>query len=101
VVGGKDIEIDRVVRREDFLSGACFGSNACSVLGRSPPLRQTALAKQFVPPMPNRLSTSRSSLHMPERRTTDVQAVNIAEACSVQKSASRPTVNASYWEANW
>jgi DNA repair and recombination protein RAD54B len=101
VVGGKDIEIDRAVRREDFLSGACFGSTSCSVLGRSPPLRQTALAKQFVPPMPNRLSTSRSSLHMPEGRTTDVQAVDVTETYSVQKSTSRPKVNASYWEANW
>ncbi|KAL6308182.1 SNF2 family N-terminal domain-containing protein [Sparassis latifolia] len=100
-VGTKELEVDRPVDREDFLSGRVFGKGAGSC---SPILASTgATAKQFVPLRPKAMNSFKSpsvlSKFASQKQAIDLEAVDLVS--SSEKSAVKAQVQNTFWTANW
>ncbi|KAF7362053.1 hypothetical protein MVEN_00550700 [Mycena venus] len=108
-VGGKDIELDRAITREEFLAGTCFGDSASySSMQTASTSRPTALSKQFVPLKinPSAPSHAQASTSGSERKIVPLQPVDLLSTIN-NKSPKKalPSIKAeardSYWTANW
>ncbi|KAJ4468275.1 RAD54B protein [Lentinula aciculospora] len=49
-IGGKDVELDREITKQEYLSGTCFGSNSVLIDHPMQDLPRQTLAKVFKPP---------------------------------------------------
>ncbi|EMD37765.1 hypothetical protein CERSUDRAFT_94757 [Gelatoporia subvermispora B] len=101
-VGSKELEVEYAVKREDFLSGKCFGrgvsSNASTSLGST-----SASAKQFKPLRPVVVNTpsfiAPPPAPNPKHTGIQLEAVNLT---SSKKSATVEAAGgASFWTVNW
>ncbi|KAJ7188473.1 SNF2 family N-terminal domain-containing protein [Mycena filopes] len=109
VVGGKDVELDRPITRNEYLSGTCFGDGASygavQIASTSKP---TALSKQFVPLKIGKPSTplhAQASTSV-ERRIVPLQPVDLLSTLNNKSPIAKKTlpslkVEDSYWTANW
>lgn len=97
--GGKEVEVDHSLSRNEFLSGACFGKGlpsgfqpTSSSAGSSGPSRQfkapQVLTKPSVP------------YNAPDRRPIPLHPVSVSSANNIPKNDEKDT-SASYWSANW
>jgi DNA repair and recombination protein RAD54B len=103
-VGGKDIEVERSVRKEEFMSGACFGNTTDSAAGSSIHSRSTGLAKQFVPLMPKSTVNSMSAHCVPASGKHNVHSppvVNTARISTSKGTGHGADGSESYWTVNW
>lgn len=109
-IGSKEIELERTVSRESFLSGACFGNGvSSSAFSESSTSSNKKLIKKFIPPSstagvkPDRLA---QNLHPKPHHATDS---NLREdVCMNDHSESKPATALSeitnqcpHWAANW
>ncbi|KAJ7209558.1 P-loop containing nucleoside triphosphate hydrolase protein [Mycena pura] len=105
VVGGKDVELDRPITREEYLSGACFGVSATYAAVDLPTSKSTA-SKPFIPLHINRSTPcqlqAQASTRGSERKAVPLQPVDLLSTVK-SESPALPTVKAkdSYWTANW
>jgi DNA repair and recombination protein RAD54B len=110
-LGNKDIEIDRAVSREEYMSGACFGKGpamsypaATSATTLSGAVKNMTLTKKYVPLKQvalnvTRLSASESRGKGVERPSGSTRSLNEGQAeASTVKAAG---AGDQYWTANW
>ncbi|KAJ7072454.1 SNF2 family N-terminal domain-containing protein [Mycena amicta] len=95
-VGGKELELDRSITREEFLSGECFGNSTVSIpVASSSAISKSTASKPFVPMKPR---------SHPQTKAVPLQPVDLLSTVNNQQP--KVTVNlqggdASYWTANW
>ncbi|EJT99579.1 hypothetical protein DACRYDRAFT_109677 [Dacryopinax primogenitus] len=102
-VGGKDIEIDTAIQKEEYLSGRCFGSSSTSFIPLPPP------SKGFQAPKPlARTSVGGSSkpaaplgakLAIPTRKPTIMESKNSVKPMDHPTDADYKVVR--YYTVNW
>ena len=102
-LGGKEIEIDHQLSRQDFLSGRCFGRGGIS--DTSAALSRPSVAKQFIPLKPRSLNGGKNPAYIipsvVEKDKHDVDLQPASLATSFSKSAQKSPARNSYWTANW
>lgn len=106
LLNGKDIEIDRRIPREEYLSGACFGRGPAVVYPVAAPSTSGTLTKKFVPLKPmvlnpavvKRPSTAASSSKV---ALEPVGLLASTENMPARASSSKSSGNDTYWTANW
>jgi DNA repair and recombination protein RAD54B len=106
VVGGKDVQLDRPITREEYLSGTCFGGNApySSAPVGGPSTSKSALSKQFLPLKINSTTPSRPTASGLDRKGIPLQPVDLLSTLNNSSSKkTAPTIKTedSYWTANW
>jgi DNA repair and recombination protein RAD54B len=102
-IGGKEIELERVVPREDYMSGSCFGGvSASSFLVQVSAPVKSALSKQFVPLKLNANSSSRPSGGH-EKKVIALQPVDLISASAqyIPKNQEKADAEGSHWTAIW
>ncbi|KAH9830730.1 SNF2 family N-terminal domain-containing protein [Rhodofomes roseus] len=101
-VGNKELEVDHVVSRPDFMSGKCFtnGRADCS----SPVVSSVsgAIPKPYAPLRPKLMNDfktpSRVTDSVPSRKAIELEAVDLVKG---DRSASKGKAQDSFWTANW
>jgi len=94
-VGGKDVEFDRPVDKQDFLSGACFGNGTAVLRQPSPALAASVplARKKFVMPSMN-LSTRTARPALQDANFSPAEVEDKGET-------PLPKAEESHWTANW
>ena len=95
---GKDVEFDRPVDKQDFLSGVCFGRGAASTSIQAPPLSTTAIKKKFVTPT---MSTTVSASAGVRSARTALQDINPGLGDRQAEVDTGNKKEDSHWTANW
>ncbi|OCH90260.1 hypothetical protein OBBRIDRAFT_731106 [Obba rivulosa] len=101
-VGSKELEVEYAVKREDFLSGKCFGlgksTNASANLGNT-----NAVAKQFKPLRPkvmnNSVHSSLASAPDSKGKGIQLEAVDLVSAGKSRVVENKDSN--SFWTVNW
>lgn len=102
--GGKELELDRQIPRNEYLSGICFGRGMASAIipsSSSTSTKTGSAAKQFTPLKVS--TTSRPPTVATPSRGVPLQSVDLL---STQNSAPRDDfpklkLEDSHWVANW
>lgn len=101
-VGGKEIELDRRISKDDYNSGRCFGvaiSNSFSVISPSATSASRTKSK-FVPPI-----SRKTPMPLVERKEPiPLQPVNLASSSNTivgNDQEPEGVTLPSYWTANW
>ncbi|KAJ3749171.1 SNF2 family N-terminal domain-containing protein [Lentinula detonsa] len=106
-VGGKDIELDRQIAKQEYLSGTCFGST--SVLIGQPmqdSIKRTP-AKVFIPPSVRKPSSNTELLNKTIPTLPSHHCIPIPEPSLLQESndsinsTTTKFADPSYWTVNW
>ena len=100
-LGGKEMEVDRSVSREEFISGRVFsgGSDAPTT---SSSYANSSLVKKFVPLKPVSLNPNRpleKNTSSNNSKSVDLQPVNLIQQESATPRAITPKVTC--WSGNW
>ncbi|TFK44573.1 P-loop containing nucleoside triphosphate hydrolase protein [Crucibulum laeve] len=98
-VGGKELEVDSAITRQDYLSGKCFGSGA-TFPPTSLPDTTKDLQKKFVPP----ILGPGQSLQANKDRGVPLQAVDLlanAPSSAMKEDSPKVKVENSHWIVNW
>ena len=100
-LGGKEIEIDAPLRKEDFLSGSVFGQ--CDIIPQQPIFRpsysgSSTLTKKFVPLKP----VSTNVTDRPARESGSSKAIPLEPVNLLRKEGNNSSLAPnSYWAAHW
>ena len=100
-LGGKEMEIDRPISREDFYSGRIFsGGDEEKQISSSSTSRPAHLLKKFVPLKPVSMNPVRSVERTPNpaSKGLDLQPVDLIQQPSKPKEL---THQVTYWSGNW
>jgi hypothetical protein len=89
--GSKEFIIERMITREEYLSGACFGQALCIT---SSTVQSNSAAKQFVPLRPTLLNAV-------EKKSVQLQPVNLYTESPVEKDQTKLKTRESHWTVNW
>lgn len=99
-IGSKEIELERIISKESFLSGSCFGRSSVDSLSET--VTRPKASKKFAPPS-LLVATGTSST-----RTMSLSQDPIpnkfhahAEACKPDTTLCEVTNEPSHWVANW
>ena len=105
-VAGKELEVDRVMLRAEYLSGACFGRTTSLDLTAAIP-NPARPSKQFVPLKLNSLpplGVPHQPPTGPERKGIPLQAVNLISTVNnspTKSNFANCKVEDSHWTGNW
>ncbi|KAJ3788608.1 P-loop containing nucleoside triphosphate hydrolase protein [Lentinula aff. detonsa] len=106
-VGGKDIELDRQIAKQEYLSGTCFGSNSVLISQPMQDSIQRTPAKVFIPPSVRKPSSNTELLNKTIPNLPSHHCIPIPEPSLLQESndsinsTATKLADPSYWTVNW
>ena len=104
-IGNKELQIDRVVSRSEYMSGECFGRNAINASEGPSTTNLGTFAKKFVPLKPVAMNASRAIAAGPgsKKRGIELEPVNLMSGTqhSPASGPSQEKVLEQSWTANW
>ncbi|EPT02698.1 hypothetical protein FOMPIDRAFT_1160247 [Fomitopsis schrenkii] len=102
-VGNKELEIDHVIPRSDFMSGICFqnGRTGCSSPASGPSI-SVAASKPYAPLRPKAMNGFKAPTRVvglaPPGKAIELEPVDLVKG---NKASSYSKPQASFWTANW
>ena len=102
-VGNKELEVDHVISREEFLSGRCFqnGRTGCSSPVSGPSI-SGAVTKPYAPLRPKTINDFKPPTRVadpaPPRKEIELEPVDLVKD---QKLSSKIKTQDASWTANW
>jgi DNA repair and recombination protein RAD54B len=96
-MGGKTVEVDRRMARDEYRSGSCFGRAGTSFVADpvTVPVKSNLLTKKYVPLTPMHLNPSPAG---PTRFYPTTTAAGSSSSITAPAPAAAPD---SHWTANW
>ncbi|KAJ3826895.1 SNF2 family N-terminal domain-containing protein [Lentinula raphanica] len=103
-IGGKDVELDRQISKQEYLSGTCFGTRSVVITQPAQETIKSASAKTFIPPTirkakPNIEHSNQSSSTPPF--TTELLPSRKSNENLKSEPSTAESAKPSYWAANW
>ena len=100
-LGGKEMEVDRSVSRDEFYSGRIFGTGAQMPIATI--VSSSSISRKFVSLKPAQLNPVRTSngnsANPNSTKSVELQPVNLLQKGSVEPLQS--TLPVTHWSGNW
>jgi DNA repair and recombination protein RAD54B len=100
-MGGKTIEVDRRMHRDEYRSGACFGRGPSLAAPVATSSKSNLLTRKYVPLAPVHLNPTTPTRHAPPAAPAGGQNRFYPAASSSDISPPKAHPIDSHWAANW
>ncbi|KAF8813639.1 hypothetical protein BYT27DRAFT_7334698 [Phlegmacium glaucopus] len=97
-VASKEVELERTIPRNQFLSGLCFGRAATITIASPSVLSNAHIVKKFIPPSSNSLGPSGHPVKFVHKLELEDESMPTSNNEGLSNITNQPS---SHWTANW